>query len=428
MELAASTLIDKAVITFDTGRRLAHVEDLLVDPERNQILALLIDRGAVFVAPKAIPFGHIKSIGENAIVVPQRNVVYDARKDPDLRRTFDHRTIKGMRVYSEKGDRLGVISDMIIDDHTGEIYYYEVSGGAIGDAMRGKRTIVPGEVLNMGRLVLYVSEATATRLESQQGGMAGALEQARQRVNQLSDQTADRANQGLTRLTDQVSQQQQAYIVGRTALRPVAGKDGQPLVQEGETITEDTVAQAREQGRLPALLMAGGMGEAQQHLGTLGQQANESFSQIRVEARQLWDQLMHHTNRISDQTDSRIEQERIDRALGRPTTRVIFDRQDTIILNTGEIITNAAVRQAREAGVLHILLDSVYTERPRLGLADLKAPWSGSASLDEEPPLAQGPSPGSQPLAGAPPEPPLVPDPLSPPPTVPASQPERLTR
>src|SRR5215213_2592504 len=159
MELAASTLIGKPVITFDTGVRLASVEDLL------------IDKGAVFVSPKAIPFGHIKAIGENAVVVPQRNVVYDAKKDPDLRRTFDQRTIKGTRVYSENGDRLGLISDMIIDDHTGEIYYYEVSGGAIGDAMRGKRTIVPAEVLNMGQLVLFVSAATAARLEAQQGGM-----------------------------------------------------------------------------------------------------------------------------------------------------------------------------------------------------------------------------------------------------------------
>src|SRR5437764_11147511 len=107
MERRASALIDKPVITFDTGQRLAHVEDLLVDPERNQVLALLIDKGAVWVSPKVIPFGHIKAIGEHAVLVPQRAVVYEARRDPELRRIFDGRTIRGMRVYSESGDRLG---------------------------------------------------------------------------------------------------------------------------------------------------------------------------------------------------------------------------------------------------------------------------------------------------------------------------------
>jgi uncharacterized protein YrrD len=383
MERRCSELIDKPIITYDTGRRLAHVEDLLIDPERNQVLALLIDKGAVFVSPKVVPFGHIKSIGNNAIVVPKPDVVYNVSRIPELKRVFDGRTIRGMRVYGENGDRLGTVGDMIIDDRTGEILYYEVSGGAIGDAMKGKRTIVPSAVLNMGALVLYVSAATATRLEQQQGGVTGAFEQARQRVNQFSDQAADATTARVSKLADQTKQQQRSYIIGRTALRTVTGPDNQPIVREGEIITEDVMAQAEQQGRLPALLMAGGMGEAQQHLGNLGQQANDSFAQIREEATHLWNQLTHHTNRITGETESKIEQQRIDRALGRPASRVILDRQDNVILNTGDIITNAAVEQARAADVLNILLDSVYTQAPKLSLDDLKAPWSGRASLEE---------------------------------------------
>jgi hypothetical protein len=129
--------------------------------------------------------------------------------------------------------------------------------------------------------------------------------------------------------------------------------------------------------------MAGGLGGAQQQLGNFGQQAGDSFAQIREEAIHLWNQLTHHSTRLTDQADSRVEQTRIDGALGRPASRVILDRQDTVILNTGDIITNAAVEQARQAGVLHILLDSIYTERPKLNLDDLKAPWAGRASLEE---------------------------------------------
>ena len=383
MERRGTDLVGKPVITFDSGRRLARVQDLLVDPERNQVLALLIDPGAVFTSARVIPFGHIKSIGENAIIVPKRDVVYNVSRIPELKKVFDGRTIKGMRVYSENGDRLGSVGDMILDDHSGEVLYYEVSGGAIGDAMKGKRTIVPSEIQNMGALVLYVSAATAARLESQQGGVSGALEQARQRVTQLSDQSADAANQQLGRLGQQARQQQRAYLVGRTALRTVNGADGQPLVREGEVITEDVTAQAEQTGRLPALLLAGGMGGAQQHLDSLGSQANDSFEQIRSEARHLWNQLNHHSNRLTGEADNRVELARIDRALGRPASRVILDRQDNIILNTGDIITNAAVAQAREAGVLPMLLDSVYTDRPKLDLNDLKAPWAGRASLEQ---------------------------------------------
>jgi len=301
-------------------------------------------------------------------------VIYATDKDKELKRTFDHRTIRGMRVYGEGGDRLGTVDDMILDDTTGEILYYVVSGGALGDAMRGRRTIVPGEVLNMGRLVCYVPAATAARLEAAQDGTGAP--------------------------PDQAAGQQIDAITGRPALRAVYGPDDQPIVEAGQVITPDAVSRAQATGRLPALLMAGGLADARPGLAGLSGQAGAGASRLRDEAQRLWDRLAHHSNRLTGEADRRMESSRIDRALGRPASRVVLDRQDNVILNTGDIITNAAVAQARQAGVLNILLDSVYTQRPQLSTADLKAPWTGRAALAENPP---GPAPATPPPApGAP--------------------------
>lgn len=78
------------------------------------------------------------------------------------------------------------------------------------------------------------------------------------------------------------------------------------------------------------------------------------------------------------------DDDRIRRALGRPVTRVILDSQDNVILNTGEVITNQAVRRARAAGVLDILLDSVYEGDAALSPEDLRGPEAGMASLEEQ--------------------------------------------
>jgi len=77
------------------------------------------------------------------------------------------------------------------------------------------------------------------------------------------------------------------------------------------------------------------------------------------------------------------ESDRIKRVVGRPVTRVILDSQDNVILNTGEVITNQAVRRARVANVLDILLDSVYEGDAGLSAEDMRAPESGIASLEE---------------------------------------------
>ena len=83
-----------------------------------------------------------------------------------------------------------------------------------------------------------------------------------------------------------------------------------------------------------------------------------------------------------NQTDERVMQRRVKHAIGRPVTRVILDENDNIILNTGDIITNRAVEIAREAGMLEVLVDSVYDERPKFGNEELRAPRGGDASLD----------------------------------------------
>jgi hypothetical protein len=60
---------------------------------------------------------------------------------------------------------------------------------------------------------------------------------------------------------------------------------------------------------------------------------------------------------------------------------VILDRNDEVILNVGELITHQAVEYARAADVLEILLDSVYTDTPKLSLDELRAPEAGKAAL-----------------------------------------------
>ncbi|MDJ0734958.1 MAG: hypothetical protein QNJ47_12975 [Nostocaceae cyanobacterium] len=57
------------------------------------------------------------------------------------------------------------------------------------------------------------------------------------------------------------------------------------------------------------------------------------------------------------------KQEEVRNALGRPVTRIIFDRENNIILNVGDLITHHSIKEARQAGTLDILLASVYQNK-----------------------------------------------------------------
>lgn len=164
---------------------------------------------------------------------------------------------------------------------------------------------------------------------------------------------------------------------GRRVSRMIFTPEGSVVAVEGQIVTPKVIERAKENHQEQALLEAVGLttGDALRVTGSnVGQQVKEG-------AKGIWEQVKETASHLQDQGTHALEDRRINGALGRPVTRVILDRNDDVILNVGELITHQAIAVSREAEVLDILLDSVYTETPTLSLDDLRAPDSGKAAL-----------------------------------------------
>jgi hypothetical protein len=147
---------------------------------------------------------------------------------------------------------------------------------------------------------------------------------------------------------------------------------------EGQIVTPRVIERAKINHQEQTLLEAVGLttGDALRVTGSnVGQQVKEG-------AKGLWEQVKETASNLQDHGTQAIEDKRIKGALGRPVTRVILDRHDEVILNVGELITHQAIAISREADVLEVLLDSVYTATPTLSLDNLRAPESGKAALN----------------------------------------------
>lgn len=92
----------------------------------------------------------------------------------------------------------------------------------------------------------------------------------------------------------------------------------------------------------------------------IGEQMREGIEVVTTGIKYLWHK-MKETVVNNYKTEVRIhEQEQIKDAMGRPVTRVIKDQENNVILNIGDLINHKAIKEARQAGVLRTLLDSVY--------------------------------------------------------------------
>lgn len=175
--------------------------------------------------------------------------------------------------------------------------------------------------------------------------------------------------------------------IGRPAGREVLAADGSTIVAPGMIITQGVMDHARALSKEKEVIASAGLGAASQGADT-----------VKEHAVGIWDNIKEKTAELTGtahekkaEYDAAAEQKKINNALGRPTTRVILDPQDHVILNTGDLITHAAIDRSREAGVLEVLLDSVYTADPEITPEMLRASEPGEAALQTQAQPSGGP-------------------------------------
>jgi uncharacterized protein YrrD len=179
---------------------------------------------------------------------------------------------------------------------------------------------------------------------------------------------------------------------GRRVTKIVETEEGYIVAAPGQIVTAQVIERAKAHNQAQALLNSVGLSttdSVQSHTGALASTAGNRLKstasnageQIKEGAKTLWNQVQETASDFQQRSAYEIEERRIKGALGRPVTRAILDRNDEVILNVSELITHQAIEMARQEDVLDILLDSVYTQTPKLSLESLRAPEDGKAAL-----------------------------------------------
>ena len=413
-----SEIIGLPVLALDTGRKVEDVDDVLFEPEQNRILALLVDRGGWFDGAKVVRFSAVQSIGDDAVVVPSERSITPVKAHPDIKRALDsHRVVSGMKVYSMGGDYLGRVSDMVVDEATGEVKGYEVTGGFVQETLRGKKFVPAPETTEVGQEVVFVPTETGERMEREvTGGIQKTAETTSEQMREMTERARAGGEEALGRAREQISEagarggetlerarvrgeealvearesvlrasaeQQKRFVIGKTVESAVTTPDGNVIARPGEVVTPSVADEAERRGVLTDLVRALAVTEARGTSARIGGEAGGTMGRLREEAAEAVSDVRRTIEEWTGRAQARSEQERIQDALGRPVTRVILDSNDQVILNTGEIVTHRAIERARTAGVLDILLDSVDKSEPRFGVGEKRAPYPGEAGLSD---------------------------------------------
>lgn len=368
-----SDLIGKPVVTFDTGERIEKIQDLLFDQVNNLLLGFVVDEGGWFSGARVLPIDHIQALGPDTVIIPDRRAVIRADTNQEMRKILERNNVlKGTRIVTTDGQALGTLVDLYFDEQTGVIEGYEVSGGMYADAVSGRSFVPAPQTLKIGEDVAFVPPETAQMMEEQVGGLRGAAQAAADGV----------ASAATPAVVDQAS--------GRRVNQVVRTEQGLIIAAPGQIVTDKVLDRARTYNKEDELLEAVGLSTtaaarsaAAGTAASAGDAMREGAQSVKEGATTLWQRVKSKVSENQETLAAEAEERRIKYAVGRPVTRVILDTSDTVILNVGELITHQAVERARTAGVLDMLLSSVYDKDPELSQDELRAPESGQAALEQ---------------------------------------------
>ncbi|MFN8619179.1 MAG: PRC-barrel domain-containing protein [Chloroflexota bacterium] len=395
------TVIGQDVYSLADGLRLQSVKDLLVSESHDAIVALLVDEGGLLGTSTVVPIESVHRFGPDAVMVEASSAVVPASADSRVAAILDRKvTLVGTPVVTTEGARVGTIGDLYFAEDSGRILGYEVSGGTIGDVMRGTSWLPIDAIDTIGPDAVIAAPEAEQIVESQVGGVQAALDDARERAAATGQDLGDRLSSAVQDATasgsgdgdgeaappDPVAQDPDGAVVGHRTTTDVMDPEGAVLVAAGQRVTLDHVQRARSAGALDDLYAAVGM----ERPVPVSEQLASAASTAKETASDLWSRFTTRLSELSDDTGRRIDQQqtqaqldRINDAIGRPVTKVFLDRDDNVILDLGDLITHQAVQRAYDAGMLDSLLASVYRMDVTFTQDQLKAPVRGDSPIEQ---------------------------------------------
>ncbi|KAM3090471.1 PRC-barrel domain-containing protein [Phormidesmis sp. 146-35] len=393
-----SDVLGKVIVAFDTGKRIARVQDLIFDQTANQLLGFLVSEGGLFQSPQVVSWQNIQAIGPDAIVIPDKTAIVSAKRVPEIQSVLVNKLVlKGDRILTTDGRYLGLIVDLYFDEQSGTIEGYEASGGLFADAYSGRSFIPAPKTVNIGEDITFVPPETADLMAEQVGGIRGAVQTATSRIQESTEvatqrlqsaaqsaserlqQSAEETNHRLkevaqttqlqlqeasSRASDRFDQGSQSaaasitnalvspeaqleHVVGKLVDRPIYTLDGLVLMVQDQVVTLSLAEEAQRLGVLDQVYRATN--------GSLTAEINRQLQ----ESTQSASTRLQTLSRSAIAQGSEFAQTMIEQAKGRRVQRMVRDEDDRIIAAPGQIVTDQMVDRAQSHRQEAALLESV---------------------------------------------------------------------
>ncbi len=182
--------ISMPIVSLEEGIQIGAAKNIVIDPSKMEVAAIIIDQRGWFREQKIIPYTKVRSIGDDAITIDQSSNVQRTMSLPHILKLIKENVNPvGVKVITENGTVLGVVDEYYIDEKTGKIKCFEISGKFLESLFKGKALMSADHIRTLGSDIIVVNEGTEAHLEKIDGGLNETIHSLKESTSTLWETT-----------------------------------------------------------------------------------------------------------------------------------------------------------------------------------------------------------------------------------------------
>lgn len=224
--------ISLPIISLEEGQKIGVIKDIIIDPIRKELAAILVEQRGWFKEQKIIPYSKVRSAGVDAITVEKSSSVDKAANFPGIMGLINDKiALIGARVITETGVIIGQVDEFWVDELSGKLIALDITGNLFNSILKGTGQLSVEHIRTIGPDVLVACEGAETLLTNLDGGLQDRVKNLKDITSQLFSATWEKTK-NLGKLVDEEYEQ----LVNAESASPKADtdmaasqKDGLPI-------------------------------------------------------------------------------------------------------------------------------------------------------------------------------------------------------
>ncbi len=368
--IKGTKIIGLDIISIKTGEKLETVTDILYDPYVNKVIGILVDTGGWFSDSRIILTQNIVSVGKDAVMVEDKNVIQIGSEAPNRvsQITGGKETLQGDEVMTESGEELGVVSDIYVHFPGGNVSQLEVSKGFLGDLNSGKSWVKIEDIITVGedRIIVknYTKEIMQKQGETQ--GLQGAFKTGGQIAQEKLGQTQEFVSQKSGEMGQKAQELGELAKIKSMEIGELIQTKTTPLIEKTKEKTGQLGQMTKEKlGQTKEYINSGNLqSDAQNKLNEVKDMVSNARQNVSQTTANLTEKSKEKINESKDkigqtaqnaQTEAKNKQ--MQQAIGKRVINIdILDKMDNILARPRDLVTHELIKKAIENDVIDQLL------------------------------------------------------------------------